>query len=77
MVEIGSFIASSMLELSSTIAQLDTKVNALIQKLSLISSIDLLTPIQKFFQEFSLSSIINKVIAAFSAIFSNLIQILL
>ena len=77
MIEIGSFIASSMLELSSTIAQLDTKVNALIQKLSAISSIDLLTPLQKFFQEFSLSSIINKVIAAFSAIFSNLIQILL
>ncbi len=77
MIIIGSFIASSMLELSSTIEQLDTKVNALIEKLSTMSSIDLLTPIQKFFQEFSLSSIINKVIAAFSAIFSNLVQILL
>ena len=77
MIEIGSFIASSMLELSSTIEQLDTKVNALIEKLSTISSIDLRTPLQKFFQEFSLSSIINKVIAAFSAIFSNIIQIFL
>jgi predicted PurR-regulated permease PerM len=33
--------------------------------------------LQKFFQEFSLSSVINKVMAAFSAIFGNLIQIFL
>ena len=77
MIEIGSFIASSMLELSSTISQLDNKVNDLIQKLSLMTSFDLATPLQKFFQEFSLSSVINKVIAAFSAIFSNIVQILL
>lgn len=77
MIVVGGFIASSMLELSSTIDQLDTKVNALIKKLSTISSIDILTPLQKFFQEFSLSSIINKVIAAFSAIFSNIVQIFL
>ena len=77
MIEIGSFIASSMLELSSTISQLDSKVNALIDKLSLMTSFDLATPLQKFFQEFSLSSVINKIISAFSAIFSNIVQIFL
>uniref|UniRef100_UPI004047435E AI-2E family transporter n=1 Tax=Aliarcobacter sp. TaxID=2321116 RepID=UPI004047435E len=77
MFEVGSFITSSMLELSSTISQLDDKVNALIEKLSLLTSFDLTTPLQKFFQEFSLSSVINKVISAFSAIFGNIIQILL
>ena len=77
MIEIGSFIASSMLELSSTISQIDNKVNDLIQKISLMTSFDLATPLQKFFQEFSLSSVINKVITAFSTIFSNIVQILL
>ena len=77
MIEIGSFITSSMMSLSSAISQLDGKVNALIEKLTLMTSIDFTTPLQKFFQEFSLSSVINKVISAFSAIFSNLIQIFL
>ena len=77
MIEIGSFIASSMLELSSTISQIDNKVNDLIQKISLMTSFDLATPLQKFFQEFSLSSVVNKVITAFSTIFSNIVQILL
>lgn len=77
MVEIGSFIASSMMELSSTISQLDGKVNSLITKLSSMTSFDFTTPLQKFFQEFSLSSVINKIIAAFSAIFSNIVQIFL
>jgi predicted PurR-regulated permease PerM len=66
-----------MLELSSTISQIDNKVNDLIQKISLMTSFDLATPLQKFFQEFSLSSVINKVITAFSTIFSNIVQILL
>lgn len=77
MVEIGSFITSSMMELSSTISLLDEKVNTLIKDLSTITAIDLTTPLQKFFQEFSLSGLINKVITAFSAIFGNLIQIFL
>ena len=77
MIEIGSFITSSMMELSSTISQLDSKINILIEKLTLMTSIDFTTPLQKFFQEFSLSGVINKVISAFSAIFSNLIQIFL
>ncbi|CAM3856841.1 AI-2E family transporter [Arcobacter cloacae] len=77
MVEIGSFIASSMMQLGSTISQLDGKVNSLIEKLSLMTSFDFTTPLQKFFQEFSLSSVINKIIAAFSSIFSNIVQIFL
>lgn len=77
MIELGSFITTSMMSLSSTISQLDGKVNALIDKLTLMTSIDFTTPLQKFFQEFSLSSVINKVISAFSSIFSNLIQIFL
>ena len=77
MIEIGSFIASSMMELGSTISQLDGKVNQLVEKVSLATSFDLTTPLQKFFQEFSISSVINKVMAAFSAIFGNLIQIFL
>ncbi len=77
MFEIGSFIASSMFALSSTISLLDSKVIALIEKLSLLTSFDLVTPLQKIFQEFSLSTVINKVISAFSNIFSNIVQILL
>ncbi len=77
MIEIGSFIASSMMELGSTISQLDGKVNQLVEKLSTVTSFDLTTPLEKFFQEFSISSVINKVMAAFSAIFGNLIQIFL
>ena len=57
--------------------KIDNKVNDLIQKISLMTSFDLATPLQKFFQEFSLSSVINKVITAFSTIFSNIVQILL
>lgn len=77
MFEISSFIASSMFALSSTISLLDSKVIALIEKLSLLTSFDLVTPLQKIFQEFSLSTVINKVISAFSNIFSNIVQILL
>lgn len=77
MFEIGSFITSSMFELSSTISLLDSKVIALIEKLSTLTSFDLVTPLQKILQEFSLSMVINKVISAFSNIFSNIVQILL
>ena len=52
-------------------------MNSLIEKLSLMTSFDFTTPLQKFFQEFSLSSVINKIIAAFSSIFSNIVQIFL
>lgn len=77
MFEVGSFIASSMFALSSTISLLDSKVITLIEKLSTLTSFDLVTPLQKILQEFSLSTVINKVISAFSNIFSNIVQILL
>lgn len=69
MIEIGSFITSSMMELSSTISQLDSKINILIEKLTLMTSIDFTTPLQKFFKKFSLSGVINKVISAFECNF--------
>ena len=77
MFEIGSFIASSMFTLSSTISSLDGKVMQLIEKLSVLTSFDLVTPLQKILQEFSLAMVINKVISAFSTIFGNIVQILL
>jgi predicted PurR-regulated permease PerM len=77
MFEIGTFITSSMMELSSVISQLDEKVSLLIKNLSTVTSVDLATPLEKFFKEFSLSSIINKIISAFSTIFGNLVQIFL
>ncbi|MBP9491439.1 MAG: AI-2E family transporter [Aliarcobacter sp.] len=77
MFEIGSFITSNMFELSSTISSLDGKVMDLAQKLSVLSSFDLVTPLEKILEEFSLSMVINKVITAFSTIFSNIVQILL
>lgn len=77
MLQIGSFIASSMVELSSTIAQLDDKFYALIEKLSLSTGFDLSDKFEKLFEQFSIASLINKVIAAFSSIVSNIMQILL
>jgi predicted PurR-regulated permease PerM len=77
MFEIGSFIASSMVELSSTISQLDGKFALILEKISAYTSYDIITPIEKLFEQFSLATLINKVIAAFSSIFSNIIQILL
>ncbi len=77
MLQIGSFIASSMVELSSTIAQLDDKFYAIIEKLSLSTGFDLSDKFEKLFEQFSIASMINKVIAAFSSIVSNIMQILL
>lgn len=77
MFEIGSFITSSMVELSSTISQLDSKVNIIFEKLSTIVPFDIKTPIEKLFEQFSLASLLNNVLAAFSSIFSNIVQILL
>ena len=77
MLQIGSFIASSMVELSSTIAQLDDKFYALIEKLSLLTGFDFSDKFEKLYEQFSIASLINKVIAAFSSIVSNIMQILL
>ena len=77
MLQIGSFIASSMVELSSTIAQLDDKFYGIIEKLSISTGFDLTDKFEKLFEQFSIASIINKIIAAFSSIVSNIMQILL
>jgi predicted PurR-regulated permease PerM len=77
MLQIGSFIASSMVELSSTIAQLDDKFYGLIEKLSILTGFDFSDKFEKLFEQFSIATLINKVIAAFSSIVSNIMQILL
>lgn len=77
MFQVGSFIASSMVELSSTISQLDGKLKLLLEKVSQLAPFDIITPIEKIFEQFSFASLINKVISAFSTIFSNIVQILL
>lgn len=77
MLQIGSFIASSMVELSSTIAQLDDKFNVLIEQLSNKTGFDIAIRLEKLFEQFSIASLINKVISAFSSIVSNIMQILL
>ena len=77
MFQIGSFIASSMVELSSTIAQLDDKFNLIIEKLSVLTGLDMNSNFEEILKQFSLASLINKVLAAFSTIVSNIMQILL
>ena len=74
---VGSFIASSMVELTSTIAQLDDKFYSTIDKLSVMTGFDLSDKFEKLFEQFSIASLINKVIAGFSLIVSNIMQILL
>ncbi|UTJ05497.1 AI-2E family transporter [Arcobacter roscoffensis] len=77
MFEIGSFIASNMVELSGTISQLDSKFTSIIEKLSSMAGFDVSQKFEKLFEQFSLASLINKVISAFSSIVSNIMQILL
>lgn len=77
MFEVGSFIASSFVELSSLVSQLDTKFNTLLIKVSAYTGIDMTVHYEKLFEQFSFSSLINKVIAAFGVIVSNIMQILL
>lgn len=77
MFEIGSFIASSFVELSSLVSQLDSKFNTLILKVSSLTGVDANVHLEKLFEQFSFSAFINKVIAAFGLIVSNIMQILL
>ncbi len=77
MFEMGSFIASSMVELSGTISQLDSKFNAILAELSKMAGFDVSQKFSKVFDQFSLATLVNKVIAAFSTIVSNIMQILL
>ena len=75
--QVTSFIAVNISDLTSTISGLDTKVVATIEKLSSTFGIDIKENYSNYFQEFSISSIINKIVAIFSTILGNAIQILL
>ena len=77
MVKIGTFVTSSMIELGSVVAQLDSKINVVIDKISTLTSFDLKEPLQKFFQEFNMATLLNKIFIAFSSILSNTMQIFL
>lgn len=75
--EIGSFIAASLSELSGVISQMDSKFKTLIDGLSTFTGHDLGMKLEKILEQFSISSILNKVVAAFGVIVSNIMQILL
>lgn len=75
--QVTSFIASNITELTTTISGLDTKLLATIEKISATVGIDIKENYSNYFQEFSISSIINKIVAIFSTILSNAVQILL
>lgn len=74
---IGNFIASSLVELSSVIMEFDSRFNLIIEKLSLLTGLDIPKNIENFLQQFSIASVLNKVLGAFSSILSNSIQIIL
>lgn len=74
---IGNFIASSMVELSSSISQIDDKVKLILEKISKMTSFNVVTPLQKLLEQFSIASFLNKGVSAFSSIVSNIVQILL
>ena len=76
-VKIRTFVTSSMIELGSVVAQLDSKINVVIDKVSTLTSFDLKEPLQKFFQEFNMATLLNKIFIAFSSILSNTMQIFL
>ncbi|MFK2821985.1 AI-2E family transporter [Arcobacter sp. YIC-80] len=77
MFETGSFIASNIVELSDTISQLDSKFISILEKLSSFVGFDVSQKFEKLFEQFSLASIINKVISAFGSVVSNILQIFL
>ncbi|MGM0519530.1 MAG: AI-2E family transporter [Campylobacterota bacterium] len=77
MFVMGSFIASSIGDLGGTISQLDSKFNNIVAKISETSGFDISEKFNKVFEQFSFASIVNKIIAAFSTIVGNIMQILL
>lgn len=77
MIKIGTFVTSSMMELSSVVTQLDSKINIVIDKISTLTSFDVKEPLQKFFQEFNMATVLNRIFMAFSSILSNTMQIFL
>ncbi len=72
-----SFIASNIAELTASLNGLDTKVIATLEKFSATIGFDIKENYNSYFQEFSISSIINKIVGIFSTILGNAVQILL
>lgn len=75
--QVTSFIASNITELTTSLSGLDTKVITTLEKVSTTFGIDIKQNYNNYFQEFSISSIINKIVGIFSTILGNAIQILL
>lgn len=75
--QITSFIAVNISELTSAISGLDAKLHIIMEKLSTTIGIDIKENYSNYFQEFSISSIINKIVTIFSTILGNALQILL
>ncbi len=75
--KIGTFVTSSMMELGSVVSQLDSKINIVIDKITTLTSIDIKEPLQRFFQEFNMANLLNRIFIAFSSIISNIMQIFL
>ncbi|MEN8717174.1 MAG: AI-2E family transporter [Sulfurovum sp.] len=74
---VGNFIASSLVELSGVIVKFDSRFNLIIEKLSLVTGLDIPKNIENFLEQFSIASVLNNVLGAFSSILSNSIQIIL
>ena len=74
---VGNFIASSLVELSSVIVKFDSRFNLIVEKLSLVTGLDIPKNIENFLEQFSIASVLNNVLGAFSSILSNSIQIVL
>ncbi len=75
--QVTSFIAVNISELTTALSGLDTKVLTTIEKLSTTLGIDIEENYNNIFQQFSISSIINKIVAIFTTILGNAVQILL
>ncbi len=77
LLQITTFIAGNISELTSSLTDLDTKVYNSIDKLSATFGIDIKQDYGKILEQFSINSIINKILGIFSTILGNSIQILL
>ncbi len=75
--QITTFVAVNISELTSSLTDLDTKIYNSIDKISVTFGIDLKQKYGKILEQFSISSIINKILNIFRTILGNSIQILL
>lgn len=75
--QVTSFIAANISELTASLAGLDTKIINAIDRLSITFGVDIKENYSNILQQFSISSIINKILAIFSTMLGNSIQILL